>query len=249
MKTIHFQLKKNTRLALMLGFLLTLTFGTINAQGDEKEKSGKISGGYGYFSLGYTQLDLGPTNTFMNGVNYSDFANNHITIGGGGFVMVKNLILGGEGHSLLSQEAKSTQQNALLSGGWGQFQIGYIVLARRGFILYPRFGVGRYNHSLLLTNTAGNSTNVNDFLNGNFNGTEIIRKGMLLSGELGFEFMPGFDENSGSGLTFGLNVGYNYAASSNAWTAYQVELQNGPDLNMSGIYARLRIGFGGWHRQ
>ncbi|MEM1000549.1 MAG: hypothetical protein AAGN35_26080 [Bacteroidota bacterium] len=236
------------RIALCLPMLaLLLAFSTLPAQDDDKR--GKVSGGYGYFSAGIIDLETAPLNASLTGNGYGEASSTQITLGGAGFLIVRNFIIGGEGHGVVSQEMNSSAQNATLEGGWGQFNLGYVLLSGKGILLYPKVGIGGYNHRLVIQN-AQNLPSVNDvFAEGNYSGTELIRNGLLVSGALGFQFMPGFDDSSGSGLSIGLEVGYNYAANEGAWEAYGTPLTGGPSLNMTGIFARLNIGFSGWHRQ
>jgi hypothetical protein len=237
-----------TKLAAWLPMLaLLFAFSSLQAQDDERKA--KVSGGYGYFTPGIVSLDMVPLNAYLTPNGFSETSDLNFTLGGGGFIIVRNFILGGEGHSVISQELASPDQNVNLQGGWGQFNIGYVALSRRGFLLYPKLGIGGYNHQMTIR-SAGATPSVDDvFSDGDYSGTELIRQGLLLSGAVGMQFMPGFDESAGSGLTFGLEVGYNYAATENAWTAYETALAGGPAMNMTGIFARLQIGFGGWHRQ
>ena len=56
------------------------------------------------------------------------------TLGGGGHGVGKNgLILGGEGHSIFSDEG---------AGGFGFFDIGYALVRKGNFVGYPILGIG-----------------------------------------------------------------------------------------------------------
>jgi hypothetical protein len=247
MKKLNLNIYPALRLALALTFVLS--FGFAQAQDDEDSKAAKVSGGYGYFVAGATMLESGPMNNYLSNYGFGEYNGTRLTFGGGGIMIVRNFILGGEGHSLMGQDLNSPTQDLSIKGGWGQFSLGYVLLGKKGMLLYPKVGVGGYNHRLTVTD-ANQQAAVDDvFYSGNYSGTELIKTGLLLSGSMNFEFMPGFDQTAGSGLVFGIEAGYNYAATDNDWTAYEANLAGGPALNMTGAFARLRIGFGGWHRQ
>lgn len=247
MKTIKLNINPALRLALALTFVMS--FGFAQAQ-DEESKGAKVSGGYGYFTPGATMLDTDGLNSYLGDYGFGDQHNgNRITLGGGGMMIVRNFILGGEGHSLMGQDFNNPTQSLNIKGGWGQFNVGYVLLGKKGMLLYPKIGIGGYNHRMVVTD-AGQTASVDDvFFSGNYSGTELIKNGLLLSGSIGFDYMPGFDETAGSGIVFGIEAGYNYAATDNNWTAYEANLAGGPALNMTGAFARIKIGFGGWHRQ
>ena len=161
---------------------------------------------------------------------------------------MKNIVLGGEGHGILVKRASSSLLNAQLSTGSGQFQMGYIVFAKKGLIVYPKLGIGRFTHELRLKEQIATTT-LDTIVAGNYSGTLLSRKGTLGSVEACVDFMPGFDESSGGGLAFGLAVGYQMQLNDKGWDAYGTPVTGGPDVDLSGLYVRLRIGFGGWNQQ
>jgi hypothetical protein len=216
----------------------------------EEGKGKKVSGGYGYASGGIGMKDVDALNSFVgNGV---DFQGNGVTIGGGGMVMIRSIVIGGEGASYLKQKASFTSNSAgydlEFDAGWGQFYAGYVVLGKRGFLLYPKVGIGGYKQSLTLTD-ANPVANMDTVFTGAYTGTNLVKRGMLMSFGLGFEWMPGFDETAGSGIVFGLDLGYHLGVTEKNWEAYGQDLGPAPGLSPSGMFARLHIGFGGWNRQ
>ena len=77
--------------------------------------------GVGYFVIGGGTLTGGSSGAAT-------------TLGGGGHsVAVSGLILGGEGHSVFSDEG---------AGGLGFFDIGYAAVRRGNLIVYPLLGLG-----------------------------------------------------------------------------------------------------------
>lgn len=208
----------------------------------------KISGGFGYFTPGYLMYSLEDFNQYFEPDAFAPVSDNGITLGGGGSLVVRNIILGGEGHSVISKKASSSLMDAELQSGWGMFNIGYVVMARKSFLLYPKLGIGGYTHELTLKDQIAGTT-MDTIAAGDFSGTTVSRRGMLASAELNFDFIPTTQESSAGGLVFGLAVGYQMAFADKGWEAYETPVSGGPNIDMSGLFVRLHIGMGGWSLQ
>jgi hypothetical protein len=216
------------------------------AEPEDEGKPKKISGGYGYAAGGFGMKDVDALNTFVgNGVSFSG---NGFSLGGGGMLMVRSVVLGGEGQRFFKQKAEFGSQNLSYESGWGQFYAGYVLLGKKGLLLYPKVGIGGYKQSLVLTND--NAVNTMDTVfTGAYTGTNLVKRGVLMTFGLGFEWMAGFDETAGSGIVFGLDAGYHLGITEKDWEAYGTGLGANPELSPTGMYVRLHIGFGGWNRQ
>jgi len=86
-------------------------------------------------------------------------------------------------------------------------------------------------------------------IDGDYAGTEITQNGLFAGAEVSLDYMIGYDEKSGAGITFGVKVGYNHQLSTGNWRSFGNNLGSTVDLDVSSPYARLSIGFAGWHRQ
>jgi hypothetical protein len=241
---------------LALTLVLALTFTAATAQDDEpdgdneatpveKEGPKHVSGGYGYFTPGFGMQDLGALNTFT-GTNA--FEGNGITLGGGGVLMIRSIMLGGEGGSYLSRKATVGNRDMNFESGWGKFTLGYVVVGRKGLLIYPKVGIGGSKQTLTLQKTNA-VADMDTVLAGNYVGTTMQKNGLLMSFGAGIDWMPGFDETAGSGFVIGLDFGYNLGLSERAWQAFGRNLSGGPSILPTGIYANLHIGFAGWNRQ
>jgi hypothetical protein len=244
---------KNVRQLFVMPMLLGLLFTFSSSFGqdtipDPMDDGGpkRVSGGYGYAVGGYSMKDVDGLATFVG--NGTTFSSGAIGFGGGGMLMVRSVMLGGEGFSNLKQSASFGSQDLTFESGWGKFYVGYVLLGKKGLLLYPKVGIGGYKESLTLTNRDADAT-MDTVFTGVYSGTNLVKKGVLMSFGAGFEWMPGFDQTSGSGVVFGLDLGYNLALTEGAWQAFEADLTGGPVLKPNGIYANLHIGFGGWNRQ
>lgn len=232
-------------LALLLSFSVSYGQDSIPDPMDDGSPK-RVSGGFGYATGGYAMKDVdGLTNFVGNGTSFNSGG---FEIGGGGLVMVRSILLGGEGMSYQKQKASFGAQDLGYESGWGKFFLGYVVMGKKGLLLYPKVGIGGYRESLTLNDKSAVGT-MDTVFTGAYTGTNLVKKGLLMSFGAGFEWMPGFDETSGSGFVFGLDLGYNLALTENDWEAFETKLSGGPSLTPTGFYANLHIGFAGWNRQ
>lgn len=207
----------------------------------------RVSGGFGYGQIGLGMKDVSELNAVIgNGVDFQDMS---LTVGGGGFLMIRSILLGGEGMSNWDQKASFGTQDVRYESGYGQFMLGYVVYGRKGLLIYPKVGIGGYRESITLVNNSAVAT-LDTILTGSYTSTTLTSKGTLLSFGAGLEWMMGFDESSGSGITFGLDLGYHLGIGATKWESDSRPIGGTvPKLNPTGMYASFHIGFSGWNRQ
>ncbi|MFN8393803.1 MAG: hypothetical protein U0176_03925 [Bacteroidia bacterium] len=207
----------------------------------------RVSGGMGYGQVGLGIKDLSGLDAVIgNGVNFNDKS---LTVGGGGFLMIRSIMLGGEGMSYWNQAASFGNQEVKYESGFGQFFTGYVVYGRKGLLVYPKVGIGGYKESLTFVNKDA-VTNMDTILTGAYTSTTLTHKGTMMSFGAGLEWMLGFDESSGSGITLGFDLGYRLGVGYKGWeSATQAITGNTPKLSPTGMYANFHIGFSGWNRQ
>lgn len=244
MKKLPFSTVAAAVLAVWFSFTTTFAQDTLAFPEDDGPK--KVSGGLGYALGNFGMKDVDALNSFIGqGIA---LRGNNFAMGGGGAVMVRSVMLGGEGASYFKQKASLSDQDLTYEAGWGRFYMGYVLLGKKGILLYPKVGIGGYKESITLHHHTAPASMDSVFL-GTYTGTTVVKKGVLMSFGLGFDWMPGFDEAAGSGIVLGVDAGYHLALSEKGWQAYKSTLSGGPSIVPTGFYASLRIGFGGWNRQ
>lgn len=223
-------------------------FAQFDDDGDDK-KAKKVSGGWGFFTPGYQMTDMGPLNAAIGSMGVPNLENNAITLGGGGYLVISNFLIGGEGASLMNQTVSANDAQAQLEGGWGTFNIGYTPLATDGgLVLVPRLGIGAYNYRLFLQDAA-NPPTFQNVVGSPGTASVLVKKGLLLTADVGLNWSLKYKDGRGGGVFLGLDLGYNYSPKIDEWTLWGEPVEGGPGVNMSGAFVRLRVGGAGWHRQ
>ena len=145
-----------------------------------------------------------------------------------------------------------------LAGNWihshrntyREIGLGYNLYSKRGLIVYSTANLGLVRNITELKDTQTDpDLSADDIIGGTPIGTIMKRNSGYAGAEVGLDYMLGYDETAGAGFTFGLRVGYNHQLNSGTWKSHGTEVSDGPDLNISGAYVRLSVGFAGWHRQ
>lgn len=212
-------------------------------------QSTSISGGAGHFFIGQSWMNYDNLNRmFVDQLyNYATtlspvtpieepentFQSPTMMVGGGGFGVINNFLIGGEGGVLLPSEIinRTYHPNASLASGYGLLKFGYMFPLNDKMILYPTVGMG-YGGSILTQDFFG----VED--------REFTSEQVFLQAELNFDLFPFSDL---SGLKTGLSVGYMFNPNSTPWANEEGGFNRTiPTHLLNGFYFRLTIGGGGY---
>ncbi len=213
----------------------------------QETKSNKVSGGLGYFMIGYTGMELGNMNSLFKENGYPELSNSSFTFGGGGHFVFKNFIIGGEGHGISGGSSSNAKYDIKLGGGYGFFNLGYILYHNPTVNVYPLLGFGGGGSTIGITDKSKNPENFNDLLENPARESYITNGGFMLNFSLGADFfvLASKSENGSGGWIMGIKAGYVYNASGNDWYFNNKETAGSPDAGISGPYLRLTIGGGG----
>lgn len=223
-----------------------LIFSILCIQGISQQKS---VGGIGYFSTGYQTIDIKDLNSKLKSLGYPEFDKSYTSIGGGGFGVINDFVIGGEGYGLISSDLSNQFYQNNLTAGYGLFDVGYLVYSSDNLIAFPLIGFGAGGIDLRI-----NEKSLVDFDSVLIN----PKRGSVLS-IAGLMFNFGFnvlyrinlseDVNKPGGLSIGLNFGYTHFLQMGNWTLFDTEIANGPRAGLSGFYIRFSIGGGGFNNQ
>lgn len=198
-------------------------------------------GGFGYFALSGEQINIGELNTSLAANGYGQFNSNVVSLGGGGGFMTHKVFIGGGGAWLLGSANKNGGNSAGLRGGYGQFNVGYVVWSGKRSLLYPCLGIGGGGYDITVTK-ANVTSDFNQQLNAPAGMTTVQSGGLILSGQLSYQFF--FNKEALQGFCLGIKAGYKFSPASWKTSINDTELSNAPNINMNGLFVTIYLGGG-----
>jgi hypothetical protein len=211
-----------------------------------------MSGGIGYFSFGPAYgTNFSDMNNLLDKKGFSTASPFGIQWGGGGFGIIKNIIVGGEGYGffvLAQPEAKNLSVN--FGGGFGTFNFGYVVYNTKSFILSPFIGIGGGSNSITVQEKTGETIHFDkELLEGKKLKESRVSRGIFaLSLGLGGNLLTlGKRTDEGfAGLILGFRLGYIFEPFGSKWKIGDSEVKGIPSsFSLSRIFLNITIGGGG----
>jgi opacity protein-like surface antigen len=221
---------------------VTLFFPTSSIAQDEKppeEGSSSTTGGFGYFAMSGQQFKLAPLNILLEQHGYPTFEDKDLAFGGGGFFVLNNILIGGEGHSLREQTIANKNYELSLSLGSGSFNLGYLFLNNDNFSLYSYARIGGSTVDVTITNKNA-AVSMTDIIQQPNQSAHLSKQSFLATPVVGFIYKPT------SGLFLGLQAGYNIVYMQRSWKVEDTALDEGPSTHIGGPFLRLTLGGGGF---
>ena len=205
-------------------------------------------GGLGYATVGPFFGDLSSLNAALSnenalGPSYGVPSAALTLGGGGGAVLFGHLWLGGKGVGLLTAPFKNARGEALLTGGGGGFELGY-VLARPRMLIIPFFALGGYAYNLRVENDTSSPMPLQDVFTVAPGQKRDIRAGFATI-ELGIRVQRLLFSRAG-GFIGGFEAGILRSLSAAPWESDGREFVNHPGAQIEGGYVRITIGGGGF---
>ncbi len=210
---------------------------------------GQASGGLGFFTPGIHTIQFSKLNESLP-AGYPVITNKPFVTAGAGFGVFSNIVLGGEGGTLHGGSFTQGNQVIDLSGEFGFFSLGYVVLNKKGILLYPMVSIGDNDLTLYIHQKDQNST-FGNITGEPFQATTLHYKSKMLKFSVaGMYALQGSKSEKGSaGLMVGLEAGYQMNYKSGTWTYDNGEVAGGPDFSSNGFFIQLMIGGGGVMRK
>ncbi len=199
-----------------------------------------LHGAFGYFAVGLPFLQLDHLNDRLTAHNIPTFDTPHITMGGGGGLISNNVLLGGEGASLVQRERTyqrgDTTFRIQLEGGMGNAFIGYTLLSAP-VILQLSGGIGGGNIKVKITEERGGT--FDEVLQHPQREIEMSVNNFLIQGSAHL-LIP-----ITRSLFIGAQGGYVFTLADKDWQyRSRIAIANGPKTGFDGPFIRLLIGFG-----
>lgn len=233
-------------LTLHVVFLMGLVMHIVPARGGEEVFHNRFSGGGGYVGMGGYAPDMQSLNRFLPDDQGTVFKRGVTIFGGGGHLMMGNVLIGGEGFGLIPARNAGLHGKSELKGGFGLLQIGYMFWLSKGIAVAPRFGIG-----------AGHMEVLSEFADGDPGpvpppgGTAKVRRdiehqglivdiSVLATGVL----IGARDDRDRSGIFLGLKTGYLLDLSPGNWTYNGKTADGNSPVSLGGPYISIVLGGG-----
>ncbi|MGE3728719.1 MAG: hypothetical protein AB7I41_24425 [Candidatus Sericytochromatia bacterium] len=204
-----------------------------------------FQGAKAWYDPGFSFLDTAAFNGAIANQGYNNLSNVFISQGGGAHLILDRIILGGSGMGLNGFRSANASGDVLgVSGGYGLFNLGYVVYQDTNFNLYPVLGIGSGHISV----SGSSSLNKVFGLSGSEDVTRIDSSQVVIDIGFGADYLIDFNADPGnaSGLLVGLKLGYLFVPSPTQWEANRrlVGGSNLPNLSNQGLYFNLILGAG-----
>jgi hypothetical protein len=206
----------------------------------QEESHGMGGGG---FIAGYANFDASPLHAFVTD-EIGSFTNHHLVMGGTGFGINGKLVIGGTGYAIMGGEIITETLRINLNGGFGTFDLGYLMINEEQVKLFPKIGIGAGSYGLDITNTGTISSD--DIAADPGQAISIGRPYFVGDFSLNLIFLPlvAYDpsENTHGGLMSGLQIGVTGGIPTEGWSYQGGAINGGPEMDMFVLYARIVIG-------
>jgi hypothetical protein len=204
-------------------------------------------GGLGHVSIGPFFGDLSTLDTALRspdalGASYGIGRAGFTLGGGGGAVLGGHLWIGGKGFGLLTAPFVNARGEAMLAGGGGGVEIGY-VLARPRMLIIPFLSIGGFGYDLEVTNKSERAMPLQQVLSLSPGESRHFKAGFLTA-ELGVKVQRLLFSGRG-GFMGGFEVGVLRSLSASPWKSQSHEFADHPGALIEGVYARVTVGGGG----
>jgi hypothetical protein len=233
-------------------FLLIALIATLQpAIAQENDSKGKHFGGYGYFLSGYQMMDLSSMNDLLVGKGYPELQNGSVSIGGGGYYLLNNWHIGGEGYGVPGSSAENASYKVNHGGGYGFLNVGYLVWKTPGFMLMPVVGVGGGGITVTLREKAATTPTFEQILDDPGREVQLNNGGFMLN----FSVMAHYlvlgtkQPDVSGGFILGLKAGYILNLDGDNWYLDDQVVSQTPASSVSGPYFTLVLGGGGSGRK
>lgn len=219
----------------------------IQIKGQDANNRSKAWGGIGYFETGITYFDYSDINKLFKNAGFPELTTPSISMGGGGHALIANFIVGGEGHGYFGAISQNDQYKVSHGGGYGFFNVGYLLMNTPTTKLYPMVGLGGGSVTVSITDRNQIPDSFDQILLNPARQSHIYTGGFTMNFSLSSDFFVAGQrtEQVSGGFFVGIRAGYTLQLSGNNWYLDEQILSDSPNSGMSGPYVRLTIGGGG----
>jgi len=206
-----------------------------------------VRGGKGSFMIGWGALDLEPLNQTLASAGYPPFAEDYLTLGGGGHAVLGRLVLGGQGHGYLQDKQDVAlaggNHRTSLAAGMGFFDLGVVAWSGHGVALTPMVGLG--GGALLFEIQELSSPTFGEVLQQPGRRSSLSTSGFLVDLGVHLDWILGpVQRGVRSGAVVGLRAGWILSPFKGSWQLDGRDIAGGPRVGIEGPYVRFSVGGG-----
>ncbi len=208
--------------------------------------SAQVSGGLGFFKPGINTIQFNKLNDFLP-AGYPAITNQPFVGSGAGYCLFSNFVIGGEGGNIHAGTFTKGNQKVELSGDYGLFSLGYVVLNKKGLLLFPLLGIGSNTLNVFI-HQKDETASFHTITGEPFQSATLNYKTSLLKVSFSgiYNVVGSKSDNASGGLFIGLEAGYQIAYKSGDWKYENGSISDGPDISPNGFFLQLMIGGGGF---
>jgi hypothetical protein len=203
-------------------------------------------GGLGFYYPGVQFTMPTSLGDILPAASYPEAGFGPISHAGGGFVVLKNFLLGAEGGEYTGGQYTQAGRQVDLNGEFGGFRIGYIALHENTWFAYPFGFYGESSMDIYIHGTE-NEASFSGILAEPAISSRLRCESSVVSVGAGFVYSVAGarDQNAFSGFMVGIEAGYQFPVSKASWTYDNGRITDGPEMDFQGFFVRLAIGGGG----
>jgi hypothetical protein len=225
--------------------LLFLIASPILFMGTIGQSFGQSSGGIGFFTTGIHTIQYKDLNSSLP-TGSPQITNKPLVTGGAGYFVFSNFVLGGETGTLRAGSFSRDDQVIDLSGDFGFFSLGYVVMNKKGILVYPLLSIGG-NTLEMYMHQSGLNASYSAVTGEPFQATTLrLKSKMVKLSVSGLYTIQGSKSEKGSaGLMIGLEAGYQMSYKPGVWRYDNGDISDGPEFTGNAFFIQLMIGGGG----
>lgn len=224
---------------LKLAMFAVLVIVSSSSKSQSKTSPGTF-GGEGNLGIRFQHYDFKNLNASFKSSGLPEITENIVSFSGGGLAYIDHLIIGGNGASYQLLDKDNGTYKTTVSGGVGFFNVGYMVINKSNFMLYPILGIG--GSTMRIEIYENNKVDFAQLLSNPKKGTIIQNEQFVL--DLGLQSNLFLAKQKTFGI--GLKLGYQIAPTESKWSDSNGTITNGPVTNADGLYTQLQFCFGGF---
>jgi hypothetical protein len=201
------------------------------------------------FGIGYLHTDLGNVNSFLSSYGYKPITEDFIALSFSPSFSVKRFVFRGEYTFQLGVTRKEADNmTTTFRGRHTTIAVGYVILQKPGFRLYPYAGLGSFTSQLAIREKTTVS-NLDDLVNNQQRGFHLFYSNAMI--DVGFQMDKMISlknrrwdcPQSSRFMTIGLRAGYLFGPSNVKGRFNQTVVEGAPTYSPKGPYFKLIFGF------